>query len=469
MSIKTYGIPHFIGLNQISGENRLSPVYSPDAVNIDTEGGRLRVAKGYVKFSSSKLPGSGRIDLLTCLRTADGDIPVAITGGSLYAMIDGEWVLKYTYDQPATGAGYDSATVRIGLTDYLVIADGAHQMIKFDGETVSLFGSAEGCSDIPVAYLTMYRGRLFAAGDAQNPDRIYYSVLPGSGRTVEDWGYVEASPAVEGGHAEVGPVGGDPIVAIKALSNQLLIFKKNSLYRLIGDRPSNFTIEHIDASVSGTKHTSIVTYGDMLYFVTPDGLCYYNGVTARPCPDMRLIKRAMSTARVNRSRAAIVHDTLYFTIERGAGSEMIVYDLMERKYMRRTGFSIFDIAPIDGMLMLINRNRYLYIFGQGTSYDGDPIDAYWWTPLTDLEDKACIKAPRLMLLRGKGEVWIDLELDGRRTTHSLRLHGNGDEVSELPLFGEGRCLRFRFFNKGGAEFSLDGGAEVELSLRRRTE
>ena len=90
MSIKTYGIPHFIGLNQISGENRLSPVYSPDAVNIDTEGGRLRVAKGYVKFSSSKLPGSGRIDLLTCLRTADGDIPVAITGGSLYAMIDGE-------------------------------------------------------------------------------------------------------------------------------------------------------------------------------------------------------------------------------------------------------------------------------------------------------------------------------------------------------------------------------------------
>ena len=60
-------------------------------------------------------------------------------------------------------------------------------------------------------------------------------------------------------------------------SGLFFLFKKNSLYRLIGDRPSNFTIEHIDASVSGTKHTSIVTYGDMLYFVTPDGLCYYNG------------------------------------------------------------------------------------------------------------------------------------------------------------------------------------------------
>ena len=77
--------------------------------------------------------------------------------------------------------------------------------------------------------MTMYRGRLFAAGDAANPDRLYYSVLPGSGRTVEQWGAVEASPAVEGGHVEIGALGGDPIVAVRALSNQLLIFKKNSL------------------------------------------------------------------------------------------------------------------------------------------------------------------------------------------------------------------------------------------------
>ena len=126
----------------------------------------------------------------------------------------------------------------------------------------------------------MYRGRLFAAGDAANPDRLYYSVLPGSGRTVEQWGAVEASPAVEGGHVEIGALGGDPIVAVRALSNQLLIFKKNSLYRLFGDRPSNYTVEHIDTEIPQTNHAAVAVYGDMLYFGTQNGLYYYNGVTA---------------------------------------------------------------------------------------------------------------------------------------------------------------------------------------------
>lgn len=110
-------------------------------------------------------------------------------------------------------------------------------MIKFDGSSVTQFGSEENASNIPVSFLTMYRGRLFAAGDAANPDRLYYSVLPGSGRTVEQWGAVEASPAVEGGHVEIGALGGDPIVAVRALSNQLLIFKRTAFTGCWGTDP----------------------------------------------------------------------------------------------------------------------------------------------------------------------------------------------------------------------------------------
>ncbi len=470
MSIKTYGIPYFIGLNQSGDENRLSPAFSPDAANMDTEGGRLRVAKGFRKFSPAQIPGTAKIDFLTCLRTAEGDIPVVIAGGSLYALIEGSWELKYSYASVSEGVRYDSATVRIGMTDYLVIADGEHQMIKFDGETVSLFGTEEGCSDIPVAFLTVYRGRLFAAGDAENPDRIYYSVLPGSGRTVEDWGYVEASPSVEGGHAEVGPAGGDPIVAIRALSNQLLIFKKRSLYRLIGDRPSNFTIEHIDASVPSTRHTAVVNYGDMLYFVTAEGLYYYNGVTARPNPDIRLIKTVMESADVSACRAVIARDKLYFTLRQGEADAMIVYDLAERKYMLRTGFEISDAAAIEDRLMFVNKKRRLFVFGEGGSYDGDPINAHWRTPRTDLEDKAAIKAPRMLFIRGSGDgVNVETELDGKRTRYAIRLKKTGCEVRELPLFGAGRCLCLRFSNERGGDFAFEGGIELELGLRRRTE
>lgn len=471
MSIKTYDIPYFLGINQAGGENSLSSRFAIDAVNMDTEGGCLRVADGFYKLNAIPVPGNGRIELLSSLKTASGEIPVVMSGGKLYALISNRWELMHTASRQDTNVTCDAAMVRIGSTDCLVIADGQNQLIKFDGESVTAFGSAEGCSDMPVSFLTMYRGRLFAAGDPENPDRLYYSVLPGSGRTVEDWGYVEASPAVEGGHTEVGSIGGDPIVAIKALSNQLLIFKKNSLYRLIGDRPSNYTIEHIDADMPTTRHTSIAVYGDMLYFVTRDGLYYYNGVTVRPCPDMRLIKSIMARAELAKCRAVIVGGKLYFNYTSGMDDEMMVYDLEERKYMRRNGFDISELAAIGGKLIMINRKRILYEFGDSTSYDGEPIEAFWRTPYTDLGDKAAIKSPRMLYLRGRGDgIKVEIELDGKKSAYYAPLKkAGGGEVTELPVFNEGRCLGLTFSNVNGGFFELTGGVELEMGLRRRTE
>ena len=103
-------------------------------------------------------------------------------------------------------------------------------MIKFDGSSVTQIGSEENASNIPVSFLTMYRGRLFAAGDAAYPDRLYYSVLPGSGRTVEQWGAGEAAPAVEGGHVEIGALRRKQIVSQSAIKNQHHIFFFFRLY-----------------------------------------------------------------------------------------------------------------------------------------------------------------------------------------------------------------------------------------------
>ncbi len=471
MSIKTFEIPYFTGINQSGFENTLPSRFAIDAVNMDTEGGKLRVADGFYKYSALPVPDMGRIELLCCLKTPEGDVPVVMSGGKLFALSGGSWTHFYTAQRTSSNVTCDSAMVRIGSTDYLVIADGENQLIKFDGESVSPFGSEENCSDIPVSYLTMYRGRLFAAGDPENPDRLYYSVLPGSGRTVENWGYVEASPAVEGGHTDVGSIGGDPIVAIKALSNQLLIFKRHSLYRLIGDRPSNYTIEHIDADMLETKHTAISVYGDMLYFVTQEGLHYYNGVTVRPCPDMRCIKSIMARAELAKCRSVIAGGRLYFNYTSGMGDEMMVYDLEERKYMRRNGFEVSFLAVMNGKLIMINRNRILYEFGASSSYDGAPIEAYWKTPISDLGDKAAIKSPRMLYLRGSGSaIRIEVELDGSKSGYIALLRRNGElSVTEIPVFNEGRCLSLTFSNVNGGYFELEGGVELEMRLRRRTE
>ena len=233
-------------------------------------------------------------------------------GGSVYAYREGVWVLIYTFTGGLTGGRVDFTEARIDATDYLLIASGEQQIVKYNGAQAALFGSSDGLSDKPVSYLAAYRSRLFAAGDSSCPNRLYWSKLPGGSRTIESWGEESGSVNVSGGHTEIGASAGDPIVGLAALSNQLLIFKKRSLYRLIGDKPSNFTVERIDSDVETAAYTSLVMSGDMLYFMTKGGLCRFNGVSAALMSDARRIKKLLSGADVSLSKGAAARSKLYY-------------------------------------------------------------------------------------------------------------------------------------------------------------
>ena len=57
----TYQIPAFLGIDEGRSENTLEPGWSPEAWNMDTEGGDLAVGKGYVKHIAEPVPGAGTV------------------------------------------------------------------------------------------------------------------------------------------------------------------------------------------------------------------------------------------------------------------------------------------------------------------------------------------------------------------------------------------------------------------------
>ncbi len=475
MARKIYRIDEFIGIDQSAGENGMSPAYSPDAYNMDTSNGDLSVAKGYTRHILQPVPGEGPIRRMQLFHCTDGDRVIVLAGNELYAWLGTQWSLIYTFTGGLTQGRVDFAQARIGSTDYLLIGSGEQAIVKYDGSTAVLFGGADKLSDKKVRYLAMYRSRLFAAGDPQNPNRLYWSKLPGGDRTIEDWGDDTSSVNVSGGHAEIGESGGDPIVGIAALSNQLLIFKKRSIYRLIGDKPSNFTVEKVDSDLETAAYTSLVTSGDMLYFLTKGGLCRFNGVTAAPMVDAMRIKTILEGASVENTKGAVARSRLYFTIRQGENSDAIVeYDLRRQAYMLRCGFNVADIAAWDGRLYLINSARYVCLFDEGTSYDGAPVEARWRTPETDLFDKSGVKAMRSLCFRGRSKnsetaLIAEVALGGGKTRSRVLLPLDQSDVVEVPLKNEGRTFSLTLSNEAGGSFTLTGGAELSFETWRRVE
>lgn len=473
----TYRIDAFAGLDQSRDESLISPSCTPDAMNMDTSDGCLAVTRGFSRLIQAPVPeeSTSGIDCVCFFKSASKRIPLAISGGFIYTYDDEEeeWTRAYSYSLVLQRRHYSCLMTRIGTVDTLLIADGANRILKFDGSEFSLFGSEEGCSLAAVSCVAMYRGRLFASGDFENPNRLYYSKLPGSGRTIEDWGPDEYSPSVEGGFVDIGTTSGDPITAICAISNQLLIFKKSTVWRLIGDRPGNFTVELIKSDSTFVTDTAAAVWRDAVYYVTEGGLHCFNGVDASPMPDARLIRRLMQGADTTDSRMATAGDRLYFTIKKDGESRLVEYDLITRRYMQYGGFTLYDITAEDGELIITCGTRCLEKWGEGDDFDGAPIEAYWQTPLTDLFDKASVKTLRSALLRGSAEadapVILEAEVGGVTDTYRALLPRSLSGVAEIPLKNEGRTFRLRIKNEAGGRFRLVGGIELDLSVRRRTE
>jgi len=475
MALRLYRIPVFYGIHQGTTENRIHEGESPDACNMETQEGRLAVANGYVRESETPFPEPEAARRLYVWNRASGKRLLVTTENRLYALDDanGVWKTIYTFSASASAAQYDFQTVKIASTEYLLIASGVSQMAKWDGESADAqpFGSTEKLSDIAVNYVELYYARLFAAGNADGPSRLYYSQAPGDTRTLENWTSAEESENVGGGFVEIG-TDSDPITGIFALSNQLLIFKRDSLYRLLGDRPSNYRILPVNGTMQQPVHTACARIGDVLYFLTEGGLYYFDGQTVQRKAGADKVCELLRKANLAACCATACGEKLYFAFREGEGAgandAMLVYDLARDTYMVRRGFTPYGLSAAGGTLYLLDQNGYVCRFGEGDSYDGGRIEAYWKTPMTDLDAKAVNKRLEELYLRGSGGILSVEAVTESGTVYDERLMpGEGERILELGLTGDGRAFQLVFRNVNGSHFTIDGGVELLLDMQRR--
>lgn len=329
------------------------------------------------------------------------------------------------------------------------------------GDTAIVRG---GVSDIHVNYVEMHFSRLFSAGDAEHPSRLYWSQPPGDIRTIEDWSMDDDASTAGGGHVEVGNTSGDGITGLCSLSNQLLIFKESSIYRLLGSSPDDFRVVQVNLKTERMHNTGLVKYGDVPFWLTRSGLYYHDGSNGKLSSSARKIRYILQGADLSTCKAVENRDRLYFTCNRGGSDyddSIVVYNMVEQTYMLRDGFHVIDICSYNGTMYMVNENRYVYRFGEGSTYDGAAIDAYWVTPKTDMDLKGVEKQVRWIYLRGEG-TFIIIKVRVGISEQSKRhiIPKDEEAVLEISLLNSGRTIQLRIENEAGSYFRLTGGVEI---------
>ncbi len=474
MAYQTVSLPSFGGIRMDLCEGLLKPDMSPDACNLDTRSGALRTASGFSRVMPEPVEAERSLERMYVYTTELGNRYLAAAQDVLYLYDENAhlWRPLYQFTNGVMGESMDFLRVRIGTADRLLIACGTEPMITFDAATdrIEPFGSAEKLSDKYVSFAELYFGRLFTAGDPASPSRLYWSKAPGGGRTIDDWRSDEASENVSGGFVDVG-VDDDPITGLFALSNQLLIFKRDSLYRLLGDRPGNYRIIAVDASFRQPLHTACVRYTDRLFFLTDGGLCFYDGQTVRKSPAFRALEPLLKFANLGYARAAACDDTLYFAIrsryDAPYNDTLVEYDIPRDRFMLRKGFCPVDLCTVHGVLYMLTDAGKLVAFDNSSRYDGAPIDAWWTTPAMDLGRKDVNKTLLRLTASGEGNLAVRVDADGGVYETSIRLSSTPFSVTEIPLRGVGRVFRLRFSSVNGQPFTLDAPVTLLCDQQKR--
>ena len=468
-------IKSFDGVRMDLSDYLLPRGTSPDACNMDTRTGALKTCKGFSRAVQGLLPTGAQPQRLYVYTSAAGKRYLALTANKLYRYNEAAeaWRALYPFAQPVRGEAVDFLPVRIGSADRLLIAYGNGQMLTYDAETdeIERFGSAEQLSDRPVCYAELYFGRLFAAGDASYPGRLYWSKAPGGNRSIDDWRQDPDSENVSGGFVDVG-VDGDPITGLFALSNQLLIFKRDTLYRLLGDRPGNYRVLPVDAAFLQPQHTGCVRYADRLYFLTESGLCCYDGQTVRRPGSFRALEPFLrEEANLQNVRSAACGDTLYFAVhtpEVAAGNDVVIeYDVLRDRYMLRRGFYCADLYSTHGELYALLDTGKAVLFDDSDDYDGDPIQAWWWTPRIDFGHKETTKKLLSLMADGTGRIKVVALSNGGVQQSESTFVTTTDAVTEIPLRGVGRVFRLCFSNVDAEPMTLEAGCTLLYDVQRR--
>lgn len=115
----------------------------------------------------------------------------------------------------------------------------------------------------------VHANKMFVANTKENsiayPDRVRWSHegLP------EDW--------LEDDYIDVKG-GGSGINALAVVQGQLVIFKTNAIYLLVGTETANFSVVELTSSLGASSRNSVATAEQGVFFYsTPEGLFYYNG------------------------------------------------------------------------------------------------------------------------------------------------------------------------------------------------
>ena len=469
-----YVIPYFTGVDESLGELAGNAASAREARNVSTDHGRLASAAGFAPYISAPVPGTPGSLYVFCETDSDGvrtEYVVAGTEDSVVVWRDGAWRTLFT----GTAGGWGFLSYKKGDDSILIFGNGVDPVQCWDGQA----DAASALTGAPARgkYFALHYERVWMCGDADNPDRLYYSRM----LDPNDWSGNVDTPETGGDFVDLPTFDGGVITNLYGVGSDLCILKSTTALLLYGTSPENYQVTRMTGEMGTIAGRTAAVYGQTGYFVAAQGIGVQSGTSIVLLDDRKLprlfektyCEEAACPERLSAGFGATASgvcfgERLWFSLPVGGSTVnnlLLEYDLARETYALHDGIGAVGFARAGRM-----REQLLALCGDGVVRvlgGGTPAAARWTTPWMDFgtnrEKVLCSVALYGRMHAERGMPVISLVVESERGSKQRLMFtlDREDRLWEEHMRLGGRRFRIKLESTPGTQFCFTGGLEIE--------
>lgn len=384
---------------------------------VNKEGGYSKI-KGYEKFSTTALPGSGLVLGLKVIT------PTKVIAARKNASNVTEWYVGTGTTWTSMGAGallgnkVRHTSYNLNGDDKVVVVDGVNYPAVYNtsGNTLTYMSSANSVDIQGAEHVAFFKSTAFYA----KGNNLYFTAPS----TADDFSSANGAGVINVAH---------DITGLVVFRDQLIIFTTNTIQRLTGSSTADFRLSPITDRIGCTSGDTIQEVGGDIMYVAPDGIRLLSATDR--IGDFGLdvasdvIKRD-ATKFLNNSTtfcSVLIRGKAQYRIFSYVPSEQqaTAKGLIATKIVAQGAGSIgwastFGIKAYvadsaysgsSETVCFSNEDGYVYVLDTGSSFDGEPIEAVYESPYMPINDPQVRKTMYKMTLYAEPTGSMDLDLN----------------------------------------------------------
>lgn len=480
----TARIPQFQGLLQYGNEGTANPCFAREARNMMTPGGVLQpTAQGLQMEAELSAPMKtlARFYRRWYAEEAEKEVLVAASAGQLYWMYPGaeEWT---ALDHPG-GASYASdewsaVTYEINEegkdpVDILLLSNAKDGMVMVRGDTMTVEPVS---TPYKFGVIARYAERIWGGAAEDEPDMLAYSAP----FDPTNWEANEEIPEDGAGDIRQPSWDGDSFTHIVQFGTQLICFKQNRIWRVLGTDPGEYTFK--EQYGGGAMYPDTVAVdGEYIMMLGEKGVLRYDGLNAAPYHQ----ENAQDVwARMNRAAlgkaCACLHEGVYYLAVPLDGSDVnnavVMYNTAEGTWLVREDMQVESFLSSGEALYYTSATApgriYRYIADGWRENGRASRETRWVCQWNDLNYRDYQKGGFVVYLTAEAKaqtnisVSIQTEKKTKTKVYTIIPPAEGKEAKQKRMFFGGRGRRFRLIIESDTEtmWRLIGGIQIVAEI-----